>query len=104
MSTLNEKALTLAARIKRLKPSLTKSEAFKEAWRTVKANVAHILRFRKKDGTEEKRVVSKRWTDFKTPTGTGHKLAPGLEIFADLAKWLAGENPVITTYQVISIY
>lgn len=76
------------------------------AWATIKAAPsASVLEFSKKDGAVCTRVVCSQWDAFYTVTGTGRPTPPGLILFADLAKVVAGVNPIISAYEnkIISI-
>jgi hypothetical protein len=98
---------TLAAQIRKNDKSVTLADAMKAAWVTVKTNKTEckLLVFVKVDGTECRRVVSENWLNYYTPTGTGRAVKPGLRLFADLGKFIGGQNCIISAYEdkIVSI-
>lgn len=96
-------AMTLAAAIRKNQPTTSRSVALKIAWLIVtqsKQNIS-MLTFRKNDGTVCRRVVSENWALYCPPIGTGNPKPAGLRLFADLAKFIAGNNRcIISTYNV----
>ena len=99
-------ALTLAAAIRKNEPTNSRSTALQSAWLIVnksKQNIA-LLTFEKNDGTISRRVVSENWAEYCPPTGTGKPKPAGLQLFADIAKFLAGNDRcIISTYRVKNI-
>lgn len=99
-------ALTLAAAIRKNNPTNTRSTALQIAWLIVNKSKQTIsmLTFEKNDGTVCRRVVSENWAEYCPPTGTGKPKPAGLCLFADLAKFLAGNDRcIISTYRVKNI-
>jgi hypothetical protein len=96
-------AMTLAAAIRKNEPTNSQSHALQIAWRIVKKSKQDIamLTFRKNDGTVCRRVVSENWTKYCPPAGSGKTKPAGMRLFADLAKFLAGNDRcIISTYNV----
>lgn len=96
-------AMALAAAIRKNEPTNSRSTALQIAWLIVNKSKQDIamLTFRKNDGTVSRRVVSTDWALYCPPTGTGKPKPAGLRLFADLAKFLAGNNRcIISTYNV----
>ena len=91
----------LAAQIRKSCSLMNRSESMKMAWLIVKTTpTAKLLVFVKKStGTTERRVVAQNWFDFQTPVGGRSTNAHGQMLFADLGKWAAGANCIISTYQ-----
>ncbi|MGL6296397.1 MAG: hypothetical protein ACRC3K_08335 [Plesiomonas sp.] len=103
MANLKSKmAMVLAASIIKNEPTNSKSTALTLAWIMVKRGDAVLLTFKKVDGSICRRVVSENWASYQEPKG-GRKLTPGLTVFADLGKHAAGQNFIISTYNVLSI-
>jgi len=94
----------LAAQIRKADNTLTRRDAMKTAWLIInKGNGEYTLvTFTKTDGTECRRVVSENWTKYAPPTGTGKPKPAGLELFADLGKFIGGQRCIISTYNVIA--
>ena len=99
-------AMTLAAAIRKNAPTNTRSTALQIAWLIVnksKQDIA-LLTFEKNDGTVCRRVVSENWAVYCPPTGTGRPKPAGLCLFADIAKFFAGNDRcIISTYRVKNI-
>jgi len=94
--------MTLAHQIKPL--FATFSEALKEAWKQAKADVIELIEFTKKSGETTKRIVSRNWTKYQAPTGTGRSKPSKLNIFADLVKVAKGaKSCIISCYHYTTL-
>lgn len=94
-------ACTLAAQLRKNKPSYTQQDAMVRAWIIVKQelNDLSLLTFKKIDGTVTTRVVSANWSKYQAPKGTGKPVKEGLRLFADMGKHFVGQPCIISTYQ-----
>ena len=93
---------TLAAQIRKSADyPVSLSLAMSMAWKLLKENANNykMLVFIRVDGTECRRVVSENWSAFYTPKGTGKPVNEGRRLFADLGKFVAGKNCIISTYE-----
>lgn len=95
-------AMVLAASILKNEPTNSRSTSLTLAWIIVKRGDAALLTFKKVDGKVCRRVVSENWATYQEPKG-GRKVTPWLTVFADLGKHAAGQNCIISTYNVLSI-
>lgn len=82
-----------------MKKGLTRSDAFRAAWATIKSAATKLLTFTKKSGEICTRVVDTNIGNYYTSKNTGKKKPEGLKLFADLAKVASGEK-----YVIISAY
>lgn len=96
---------TLAAQLRKNKPSYTRTDAMVRAWIIVKQEFENLalLTFEKNNGTKCTRVVSPNWSKYHTPTGTGKPKPAGLELFADMGKHFVGQPCIISTYRVLNL-
>lgn len=92
---------TLAAQLRKAKPSYTQRCAMIRAWIIVKQDreKVSLLTFEKKDGTVCKRVVSAQWEFYHKIAGTGRPVKEGLKLFADLGKHYCGQPCIISAYE-----
>ena len=94
----------LAANIRRINPTVNRSESMRMAWATIKADAsAKLVEFEKLDGTVCTRVVSMQWGKYYTPVGGASNVKPGQTLFADLAKVATGGRVIISTYKVLKV-
>lgn len=91
---------TLAAQIRRADPTSTRSESMKAAYEILSTyGDCKLLVFIKKGETKPtRRIVSERWYDYQPPVGGGRSTSTSLKLFADLGKWICGENCIISAY------
>lgn len=95
-------ACTLAASLRKNDNTLSLSAAMKQAWEMVNHTdeTFFLLTFVKVDQTVCKRIVSKDWSKYNEPKGTGRPVKDGLCLFADMGKVLTGRsNSVISAYE-----
>jgi hypothetical protein len=92
---------TLAAQLRKNKPSYDQSTAMLLAWIIVKQdlNKISLLTFKKIDGTICTRVVSTEWFQYHAITGGGRPVKEGLKLFADLGKHYVGRPCIISAYE-----
>lgn len=92
---------TLTAQLIRNGAAENRSQAMKQAWAVVLKGGASLLIFRKKStGEVTRRVVSENWTAYQAPKGGKSNLVAGQKVFADLAKFIAGEaNCIISAHK-----
>lgn len=83
-----------------------RSQAMKQAWSVVSKGGVSLLIFTKKStGKVTRRVVSENWTAYQAPKGGKSNIVAGQMVFADLAKFLAGEaNCIISAHRESIIY
>jgi hypothetical protein len=106
--TLSKIALvnTLTAQLIRNGAAQSRSQAMKSAWAVVLKGGVSLLIFRKKsNGQITRRVVSENWTAYQAPKGGKSNLVAGQIVFADLAKFIAGEaNCIISAHRESIIF
>lgn len=91
---------TLQAQYRQATPGITRSQAMKTAWAAVKENpTVEVVTFTKKDNTKTTRVVTRNWTKFQEPKGSGRSAKEGQIIAADLVKYLTGSPCIISFYE-----
>jgi len=86
---------------------LTRSAAMSKAWNATQTfpELKYLVFRKKSNGKITRRVVSENWFELQAPRGGQSNRKPGQEIFADLAKYLAGAgNIIISAYKDSIIY
>lgn len=104
--TVSRKAIfTLAWELKKAGLFTTLSDALKCAWSQAKETAMEVIEFySKKAQGFTKRIVTKDWSKFYTPKGTGRPKPAKLTLFADLLKVCKGiANPVISCYSYTTL-
>lgn len=72
-------------------------EAQREAWEWINNQGCQLVTFVKRDGTVTTRAIALgQFSDYITFTGTGRPLPQGTKMMIEVAKVIAGKNPVIT--------
>ena len=96
---MKSKVCILAAQIKKVQ-NVTLSQAMSTAWKMVKTFTdLEVVTFKKVSGEVCRRVVSRNWSKYQPPTGTGRPVKEGLVLVADMGKVAAGMNCIISMYQ-----
>lgn len=99
------KAIILANKLQSLQPlsetALTRSNWRKMQMRTAWAALnmyndrAKLVVVRKKDGTEELRILLENWSATHLVNGKGHSTPKGYKLFTDLAKLIAEKKDTV---------
>lgn len=99
------KAIILANKLQSLQP-LSETALTRSNWRTMQMRTAwaamgmyndraKLVAVRKKDGTEELRVLLENWSATHLVDGKGHKPPKGYKLFTDLAKLIAEKKDTV---------
>lgn len=96
---MKSKVCILAAQIKKAQ-NISLSQAMSTAWKMVKTFTdLEVVTFKTVSGIISRRVVSRNWSKYQPPTGTGRPVKEGLVLVADMGKVAAGINCIISMYQ-----
>lgn len=101
MQHILSKVNILAAQIRKATGNKSRSDSMRTAWGIIKTtpDAKVVTFFKMSTQTLETRVVLERLYDLQPPVGGHSNRKPGQILFADLGKWAAGKNCIISTYQ-----
>ena len=103
---LLRKVTVFARQLMRYETELSFSEIMWYAWDEMHkfGHNYELVKFTKVDGTIAQRIIlSCKWSDMNTVTGTGRRLSPGRVLFMDAAKVHQGQKGTISTYDNLII-